>query len=428
MENPFFSSWNPHFTPPWLSERVAGFLSTDFAGTVVDPACGAGNLLIAASLRLAARRNRRGEFRIAGMDVSKRAVKDCESALGQLLPRHSFSVVQGDFLAAHTLSMTGPVAVVMNPPFKGYGKLSARKRSDLANRFHLSGRFNLSHVFVRQAIELYKPVKLVAVLPSNWVYSRSTSFRSELASLNGKWDWEHIGDAFAGLGVDVGILTWRPFRDQRYRSQPVRPTVRIRHAIGVDSIDVRHGTATGSDASFMEIAKSCLPSGRVVSAVRGRDIGRQTSSPIWVPPVLADDDVRTIKRLVSHTAIETLAKRSCVRTGRRGQFDYHESVPKWFLGFPKVLLPEIVSGDLRVEVDPSGVKLPLHSVIAIRVPSAAVGESLKAYFASRAGKRRLLRGAPRLSGGAIRLQVDAVRDAINSFISSGEHRSSRLGA
>src|SRR5207248_3086902 len=92
-----------------------------------------------------------------------------------------------------------PIAVIMNPPFKGYGELSSAARQRIAELTSMKGRFNLSYAFVRRAVAVFRPHMMVSLLPSNWVYSKASNFRAELASLGGTWEWEDVGDgAFQG--------------------------------------------------------------------------------------------------------------------------------------------------------------------------------------------------------------------------------------
>ena len=186
----------------------------------------------------------------------------------------------------------------------------------------------------------------------------------------------------------------------------------------VPGFDVRHGVATGRDALFIDIARSEPRFGRVVSAVRGREVFRKSSVQIWVPPTPSKPLVEQFKNEMSPNVIAGLQARSCVTTGRRRLFEYHDPLPAWFLKGPKLLIPEIVVGGMRVELDSAGQKLPLHSVLAVRVPSVAAGRLLRAHLLTPAERKHLLSGAPRLSGGATRIQVGALRDSLARWLRS----------
>src|SRR5690606_26162627 len=123
---------------------------------------------------------------------------------------------------------------------------------------------------------------------------------------------------------------------------------------------------------------------------------------------LSDSEIVELEGDVPKFIMRQLRARSSVKSGRRRPLEYHENFAGWLQGHPKVLLPEIVSGDLRVEVDARGEKFPLHSTVSIRVPNAEVGMSLKDYLCRPRQISRLKKGCPPLSGGAFRLNVTAV--------------------
>jgi hypothetical protein len=79
-------------------------------------------------------------------------------------------------------------------------------------------------------------------------------------------------------------------------------------------------------------------------------------------------------------------------------------------------LPEIVTTAVRIELDSHGKKLPLHSVIAVKVPSIAAGRRLRRYLKGEKEQRSLISRAPRLSGGAVRLQVSAIRRVLLEWL------------
>jgi hypothetical protein len=350
-----------------------------------------------------------------GTDKSIRAVRACRSTLSRLLPEGNFRVDQADFLAASVQPPTlKPVTVVMNPPFRGYGELRDDTRRRISRLLEMKGRFNLGYAFVQRAVALYQPETLVSLLPSNWVYSRGSSFRRELDALNGRWDWEDVGDtAFRGLSVHLGILVWHPRGRAVRHSSPTSKCTTLSKA----GLEVRQGVATGSDAAFFNIANSELPIGTRMPGVRGRDVDRGANSFIWVPPPNSSDpDTRIFARTVSRSILAALKRRTCVVSRHRRIFEYHDAIPPWFSDCPKLLLPEIAVGEVRVELDRNGAKLPLHSVIAIRVPSISVGLALRRYLKGSRQQRRMLSNAPRLSGGAARLQVGAIRDALRAWL------------
>lgn len=396
---------HPHYTPDWLSKRVAGSIPAGFRGVVIDPACGTGNLLAASALRLASGSSGPSPS-FFGLDISSDAVAACRAAFEKIGVSEKLSVQAGDFLTtAQIQGLQSRRIVVMNPPFQGYGAISARWRDIAREELGLSGRFNLSHLFVLKAIREFSPEKLIAVLPSNWHFSTRSAFRDELDALGGTWTWRDVGDAFSGIAAHVGILRW----SSRPRvSAPQSGTTRTSKA--VLGYEVRQGVATGRDEIFREMAQLKF-TGETVLSVVGRDVGRGSSRPIWIPSAVSE---RQVLRLPERIRDE-LTSRACVAGGKRGIIEYQENYPDWLLGSPKLLVPEIVPHVMRVELDRKGSKLPLHSVIAIRVPTIRAGEALRKYLLKDEVLIQLRRECPRLSGGAFRLNVNAIKRCIGDW-------------
>jgi hypothetical protein len=415
-----FSDFHPHYTPQWLSERLASHLPRQFSGSVIDPACGAGNLLAAAAVHLKGAARDSDDIEFIGSDVSKRAVRACRDTLSGLLPNNNFRIEHADFLRMGIESdglAPNPTAVLMNPPFRGYGALDERTRKRIVRLLDMKGRFNLGYAFVHRAVAMYRPEILVSLLPSNWVYSKASSFRAELDALNGTWEWEDVGDgAFHGINTHVGILLWqRKTCGKRIQKSGASSSAALTGA----GLEVRQGVATGRDDIFSRIAQNPMPFGSRRLAVRGRDVERNTGEMIWVPPNSSTDSLcSSFAAHVDKALIAELKTRVCVTGKRRRLFEYHEAIPKWFRRVPKLLLPEIAAGEVRVELDSYGKKLPLHSVIAVKVPSIAIGQRLRQYLKDAKQQRRLLSKAPRLSGGAVRLQVGAVRRVLLTWLRS----------
>jgi SAM-dependent methyltransferase len=418
-----FLDWHPHFTPEWLCHRIASYLPRDFAGAIIDPACGAGNLLAAAAIRTRAI-NRANDVKFVGIDTSSKAVAACKDSLDVLLPAGTVQVKHADFLTTQNARPSSErVAVVMNPPFKGYGAISRTRRERISRLLRLRGRFNLGHAFVHQALALYKPEILVALLPSNWAHSKQCPFRQALDELNGVWDWIDIGaEVFQGIDAHVGILAWR----SRTNIYPARPS-RNRSASQTNTlgeVQVRQGVATGRDALFRELSGLSLPFGTNVRAIRGRDVERAAGSKLWMPPRKPTE--KHAKLFALHApkdVVKELGSRTCVVDREKHVFEFHESLPSWFLNVPKILIPEISTGSIRVELDSEGKKLPLHSVIAVRVPNRAAGERMRRFLKAEKQQRHLLQTGPRLSGGAVRLQVGTLRELLAVWTSTSRKKS-----
>ena len=293
----------------------------------------------------------------------------------------------------------------MNPPFKGYGSLSKRQRKLTAQNGNATGRYNLAHIFVYHAMKVFKPELLVSLLPSNWVYAQSSWIHKFFQESEGSLKWEEIGpDAFGRVSTHVGILTWKAGKTRKSQ----QTTKKGKCLKDLQGVVVHHGVATGCDEIFFKLSETGLGFGQRMDAVRGKDVDRGTCKQIWVPhPQLRD--LSSFEDDIPPRWMKQLSSRSCVRTRGKQVFEYHDSVPEWFCDGPKLLVPEIVTNKIRVELDRDGTKLPLHSTIAIRVPSISKGLRLRKYLLRSSTQRHLFRSAPRLNSGAIRIRARSLQ-------------------
>ncbi len=156
-----------HYTPVRLAEFLAARLFTH-AGPhgreelrVLDPACGDGELLVAAR-RLARIRFPRARVRMVGYDLD-------EAAIGVAAAREpDIEWRVGDFLqAATTLADEGFDAVITNPPYVRTQQLGAQTARLLSQRFGLQGRIDLTHPFVASMPRLLRPGGVLGLLCAN---------------------------------------------------------------------------------------------------------------------------------------------------------------------------------------------------------------------------------------------------------------------
>jgi hypothetical protein len=166
---------------------------------------------------------------------------------------------------------------------------------------------------------------------------------------------------------------------------------------------------TGCDDVYFKLHELRIRFGQRLDAVRGKDVSRGTTTRIWAPHPPEIDTTR-FEKAVPKELVDRLRERSCVRLGGKAVYAYHDSIPDWFHVGPKLLVPEIVTNQLRVEFDREGMKFPLHSAIAIKVPSIRKGLALQRHLLSSAVQTRLFREAPRLNSGAIRIQTRLLRE------------------
>ncbi|MEV5649455.1 N-6 DNA methylase [Nocardia sp. NPDC052254] len=183
-----------HYTPPalaeFLAERTLAHVRPGAELSILDPACGDGELLLAVA-RVAAQRFPRTSLRLAGYDLDADAVRvarqrsagsdGCraaggdEQAIGDLGAVHSgpgrriaFEWRHGDFLrAADDLSAPAFDAVITNPPYVRTQQLGGETARMLSRRFGLSGRIDLTHPFVVTVPRLLRPGGVLGLLCAN---------------------------------------------------------------------------------------------------------------------------------------------------------------------------------------------------------------------------------------------------------------------
>lgn len=143
-----------HYTPEQLAafvaRRAVGALRGDHTTclTVLDPACGAGELL--AAVANAASASGLAAPDLVGVDRDPAAIRLATARL-QHVRAESVSLRCGDYLAPTTVPAadTGRYdLVICNPPYVRTQVLGAARSRDLARRFGLTGRVDLQHAFI----------------------------------------------------------------------------------------------------------------------------------------------------------------------------------------------------------------------------------------------------------------------------------------
>lgn len=163
-----------HYTPAELARFLAARSVAQLAGTdrewvVVDPACGDGELLLAA-----AEAARAAEFscapRLIGYDNDPDAVALARTRLASAGLRAD--IVMGDFLTRQRALPSASVdLVITNPPYVRTQHLGQDAAQLLAAEFGLSGRVDLTHPFVTVASRLLRPGGVLGLLCSNRVFT-----------------------------------------------------------------------------------------------------------------------------------------------------------------------------------------------------------------------------------------------------------------
>lgn len=197
-----------HYTPARLGRFLAArLLRTAGKGeslSVLDPACGDGELLLAIADE--ARRLGLPTPRLTGVDRDPQAVDAARvrleemglSAAGIILgdfldqPPTSFSPLGMETTSAHR----GFDAVISNPPYVRVQTIGGNRSKELAEQFGLAGRVDLYHAFTLAMANALRPGGILGLLCSNRFLTTQggRSMREFLADqfdLNEIWD---LGD------------------------------------------------------------------------------------------------------------------------------------------------------------------------------------------------------------------------------------------
>jgi len=158
-----------HYTPPelagFLARRGAAYIPAGKRLRILDPACGDGELMLAAAG--AAARQGHEVIELAGLDLDPAAIGLARGRLaGAGVP---VSLAVRDFTRVPD---GGPPLgqfdlIITNPPYVRTQVLGAEVSRQLAARFQLHGRIDLTHAFVAVMRQLLAPGGVIALLCSN---------------------------------------------------------------------------------------------------------------------------------------------------------------------------------------------------------------------------------------------------------------------
>ncbi|RBY88560.1 N-6 DNA methylase [Blastococcus sp. TF02A-26] len=158
-----------HYTPldlaDFLATRTLSRLGASDRLTILDPACGDGELLLAAH-RAAVALELDAELELVGYDLDPIAVTIArERAAAAGVP---VQIEQADFLtASRNLGAHAVDAVITNPPYVRTQQLGQEFAQKLASEFGLQGRVDLTHPFVAIMPKILRPGGILGLLCSN---------------------------------------------------------------------------------------------------------------------------------------------------------------------------------------------------------------------------------------------------------------------
>jgi SAM-dependent methyltransferase len=177
-----------HYTPPelagFLARRSAARIPAGKKLRILDPACGDGELLLSAAS--AAAQQGHEVIELTGLDLDPAAIGLARRRLAGVTVPASLSV--RDFIRVPD---EGPPLgqfdlIITNPPYVRTQVLGAEVSRQLAGRFQLHGRIDLTHAFVAVMRQLLAPGGVIALLCSN-------RFLSTRAGLNTR---QLLGDGY----------------------------------------------------------------------------------------------------------------------------------------------------------------------------------------------------------------------------------------
>jgi hypothetical protein len=255
-----------HFTPAHVADRVVA-MAIERPGTVVDPACGGGAMLLAAGRRLVDLGARREEVarRLlwgADLDPLASAVTEAAITLWAGTPPAPGHVVAGDTLLDGGAAWPHPPeggfdVVVGNPPFQGQlGRTTARSADEaarLAERFGpaVSAYVDTAALFLLAAVDLARVGgRLALVQPQSTVASRDAGgVRAALAERARLVDlWAPSERMFAAnVHICVPALDVGPGEPEDVG----RWTDQLAAARGVPAVDLPAQTTIGDVATLV---------------------------------------------------------------------------------------------------------------------------------------------------------------------------------
>lgn len=175
-----------HFTPHelacFVAQRIIRTLSLSTISTmsVLDPACGDGELLLAFAQTLSQNDLRKATF--IGVETDKQAVETAYSRF-TTFPIEQFLLKNQDFLAICKQAPSQPQlffaqpecayilpsvdVIIANPPYVRTQVLGAAKVRELVTAFGLSGRVDLYHAFLVAMTRQLLPGGVLGVITSN---------------------------------------------------------------------------------------------------------------------------------------------------------------------------------------------------------------------------------------------------------------------
>ncbi|MDJ0318596.1 Eco57I restriction-modification methylase domain-containing protein [Arthrobacter antibioticus] len=158
-----------HYTPEnlafFLASRIAGHLPDQPSSlSILDPACGDGELLFAAHEVLSAKYPG-VTIALHGYDLDGTAISVAHSRA--MAKGITIQLQEADFLVASDTIFHAYDAIITNPPYVRTQQLGAETAKLLADKFGLTGRIDLTHPFVSVSPRILNSTGVLGILCSN---------------------------------------------------------------------------------------------------------------------------------------------------------------------------------------------------------------------------------------------------------------------
>lgn len=210
-------------TPPPIAavlarETLTPLLAADSAPRVLDPACGAGALLLAAGAFLERRGHWETPPELVGVEVHAGRARDARRALRAVGARPARIVCADALTRPRPLRDCGFDAVIANPPF--LSPTARRGALDNDVREHLKARLgpemaaltNVATLFLADALRLVRPGGAVGmILPQSFLTSRDACGVRAAALRAGtlEWLWTDGAGVFDATVTVCGVVVRR---------------------------------------------------------------------------------------------------------------------------------------------------------------------------------------------------------------------------
>lgn len=293
------------WTPPWVARAMVDYVTGGGAGSIFDPAIGAGAFLLAAKQRA---KEQGAVIDLEGMELDPMAL---DQALAGGLTKDDLSrVTIGDFILHPPERLLN--AIVANPPYVRHHRLSASTKMALRQLGArligrpLDGRAGLHVYFLLQALSLLAPDgRLAFILPADTCEGR---FSQAL------WDWigshyrleavvsfTHEASPFPGVDTNpliflirnappAGQLMWATCRmaDSPSLERWIQSGMPLTATSGFEAVqrDLSEGLETGLSRPLALKSQEGLRLAEFADVVRG--IATGANDYFFLTPVQAD--------------------------------------------------------------------------------------------------------------------------------------------